>query len=130
MKIEEYVCSREQMKELQKLGFDTDKASMAWLGFDEDDWMVAIHNDNCYELTSQTCVPTFSVAEMLEILPSRIHIKQHMCNFEAAFVYQSELNSKFIKAIKREDFTLFQIKDFASKLLKIRQMRLPYNYFN
>ena len=45
MKIEEYVCSREQMKELQKLGFDTDKASMAWLGFDVDDWMVAIHND-------------------------------------------------------------------------------------
>jgi hypothetical protein len=48
----------------------------------------------------------------------------------AAFVYQAELNSKFIKAIKREDMSNFQIKEFAFKLLKIKQMRLPYNYFN
>jgi hypothetical protein len=31
MKIEEQVCTREQMKELQELGFDTEKASIARL---------------------------------------------------------------------------------------------------
>lgn len=66
----------------------------------------------------------------IDYYSKRIIGAQHMCNFEAAFVYQAELNSKFIKAIKREDLTLFQIKDFASKVLKVRQIRLPYNYFN
>ena len=60
--MEEQACSIEQMKELEQLGFDTNKASMAWLGFGEDeDWMVAIHNDDCYELSAQTCIPAFTV---------------------------------------------------------------------
>lgn len=79
MKIEEQVCSIEQMKELEQLGFDTNKASMAWLGFDNKDWMVAIHNDDCYELSAQTCIPTFSVADMLKMLPKQIDENGYGC---------------------------------------------------
>lgn len=73
MKIEEQVCSIEQMKELEQLGFDTNKASMAWLGFDNKDWMVAIHNDDCYELSAQTCIPAFTVDDLLKLLPEEIN---------------------------------------------------------
>jgi hypothetical protein len=64
------------MKELKELGFDTSKASMAWLHWDndeDDEWMVAIHNDDCYELSAQTCVPTFTVDDLLEFLPEKIN---------------------------------------------------------
>lgn len=37
MKIEEQVCSREQMAELKKLGIDTSEASMCWIHYVKDE---------------------------------------------------------------------------------------------
>lgn len=82
MKIQKQVCTIKQMQILEKLGFDISKASMAWLHWDNDDddeWMVAIHNDDCYELSAETVIPTYSIGDMLEMLPKKIHSDDYEC---------------------------------------------------
>jgi hypothetical protein len=71
--MEEQVCSREQMAELKKLGIDDSEASMCWIHYETDGadkWFVTLHSESCYEFACMDAKPTFSVSEMIGMLPN------------------------------------------------------------
>ena len=75
MEIEKQVCSIDQMEESGKLGFDITKASMTWIKyFKDDEWALTIHH-NEEELRAVAVIPTFSVSDILEMLPKKIYDK-------------------------------------------------------
>lgn len=118
MKIEEQVCSIEQMKELEQLGFDTNKASMAWYKFEtedsneeDEDWWVISHVESCTEI-SQTYFPTFSIGEMLEMLPESI--KKYDADWEETYEY--------FLSISKEDGKWQIVYKFYSYILERDEM--------
>jgi hypothetical protein len=76
MEIEDQICTLEQMEELEKLGFDTRKASAVWVTdgqYERCQWApeLSMHiPGGCFETQ-----PTFTVADMLEMLPKKIYSK-------------------------------------------------------
>lgn len=66
-----------QMKSLVELGIDTSKASMCWIkNTDGDDtenlYMLSVHNEWCYEMSCLSPVPTFTLQDLIELLPDCI----------------------------------------------------------
>lgn len=67
------VLSIEQMKNLQRLGVDTSKASMCWIkhpNCTERD--LTVHDVFCYEMSCLEPVPTFTLQDLIELLPNVI----------------------------------------------------------
>lgn len=76
MKIEEQVLSREQMTHLMELGVDTSDASMAWfMSPKTNKWRIKVKNDFLHELllklSPERYIPTFTIGDLIEILPKR-----------------------------------------------------------
>ncbi|OJX63050.1 MAG: hypothetical protein BGO84_14190 [Dysgonomonas sp. 37-18] len=74
------VLSIEQMKSLIQLGIDTSKASMCWIKNTDGDetenkYMLSVHNEWCYEMSCLSPIPTFTLQDILSILPRKIHDK-------------------------------------------------------
>ena len=80
MKLEEQVLSKEQVQELQELGFDVKKYSSMyfvpnWItkyGIDEiKDYLLTIGElGDDYE---GDCIPTMSIGDIIEVLPEKIY---------------------------------------------------------
>lgn len=66
------VLSIKQMQRLQELGVDTSKASMCWCTFNGDTTL-ALHDEYCYESSSLHPIPTFTLQDILDILPKKIY---------------------------------------------------------
>lgn len=60
-----------QMFHLQELGLDTRKASMCWLTFNGQTTL-SVHDESCYESASLHPTPTFTLHDILELLPNEI----------------------------------------------------------
>ena len=101
MNIEEQVLSIEQVQELQELGFDVEKyASMCWVTYTSDEepyekeYSLSIHDEFCYESTSLEPIPTMSIGDIIEILPTEID--EYVLNMNRKYVaYDSETTNLF-----------------------------------
>ena len=71
--MDKQVLSIEQMQELEKLGIDTTKASMCWNTYDS--FLIANNSDlkNAFNYSDDDWVPTFTLQDILEMLPKMIH---------------------------------------------------------
>lgn len=72
--MKDQVLSISQMRHLRDLGVDTSKASMCWLREPNDSTRceVFIHDDDCYEMSCLDPVPTFTLQDLLNIIPPRV----------------------------------------------------------
>lgn len=69
------VLSTEQMTKLKELGVDTSKASMCYVFFESDGnkyEKLVVHNEDCYEFSSLNPIPTFTLQDVVELLPKVI----------------------------------------------------------
>ena len=75
--MKEQVLSIEQMNNLNKLGLATNvEASMCWVKMpspnDGMEYSLVVHNEFCYEMSCLSPVPTFTLQDLIEILPSDV----------------------------------------------------------
>lgn len=70
--MKQQVLSISQMKHLQELGLDTSKASMCWTKFDSETAVLSVHDEYCYEMSALQSTPTFTLQDILELLPKAI----------------------------------------------------------
>jgi hypothetical protein len=78
------VLSVEQMKHLQELGVDTSKTKMAWYAIDvtEPNWYnELIIRDKIFDMNYPS-IPTFTLQEMLEMIPESITSDNILYHFE------------------------------------------------
>lgn len=69
--MENQVLSIERMTHLQKLGLDTSNASMCWIKLGED-VRLSVHDEYCYESSLMESIPTFTLHDILDLLPKSI----------------------------------------------------------
>lgn len=82
--MKEKVLSVEQMKHLQELGVDTSKAKMAWYAIYETlpNWYNELNiRDDVFD-KNYPSVPTFTLQDMLEMMPSSIESDNILYHFE------------------------------------------------
>ena len=70
--MENQVLSIEQMKHLQELGINTSKASMCWTLDCNYARRLVVHSVLSYDMTVKTAIPTFTLQDILELLPYKI----------------------------------------------------------
>lgn len=78
------VLSVEQMKHLQKLGVDTSKAKMSWYAIYETlpNWYNELNiRDDVFD-KNYPSVPTFTLQDILEMIPKTILFKEEVYHFE------------------------------------------------
>ena len=70
-----FVLSIEQMSRLKELGVDTSNASMCWIKDPngECDDRLVVHDEYCCECSGLDPVPTFTLQDMLEMMPFQIY---------------------------------------------------------
>lgn len=68
------VLTIEQMQHLQELGLDTSSAYLAWVTNPEDEVPVMAFNRNRTWFEGDRLVPAYTLADIIEMLPSYIHI--------------------------------------------------------
>lgn len=67
------VTSIEQSRRLIELGVPADKAGMCWVRDpNEGDYNLCVHDKYCYEVAALEPRPAFTVADLLEMMPSNI----------------------------------------------------------
>lgn len=70
--MENQVLSIEQMKHLQELGINTSTASMCWTLDCNYARRLVVHSVLSYDMTVKTAIPTFTLQDILELLPYKI----------------------------------------------------------
>ncbi len=102
MNLKDQVLSIEQVRELQELGFDVKKfASMCWLAYTSDippyekEYNLSTHDIYCYESSSLEPIPTLSIGDIIEVLPT--HIGEYELNINRGDVsyFDGRTNSPF-----------------------------------
>ena len=101
MKLEDQVLSIEQVQELQELGFDVAKhSSMCWLAYTSDippyekEYNLSTHDIYCYESSSLEPIPTMSIGDIIDILPTEID--EYASNMNKRYVsYDSKVEGLF-----------------------------------
>lgn len=66
------VLSIEQMKHLLELGLDTSDASMCWIKDSEGNRFLNVNDEYCYEMSHLSPVPTYTLQDIIELLPHSI----------------------------------------------------------
>lgn len=77
--MKEQVLSIEQMRKLAQLGVDINKASMCYVFFESDGSKYAeivVHDESCYEMACMNPMPTFTLQDMIELMPKCIVSKR------------------------------------------------------
>lgn len=75
--MEKKIClSIEQMQKLRELGVETKDASLCWVCGPEGKYYLSLHDEYCYEMAFMNPVPTFTLQDMLELMPSQIKEKK------------------------------------------------------
>ena len=63
----------EQMQHLQELGCSTRNASMCLIRDTEGNRHLSVHDEYCYEAAYMNPIPVYTLADIIEMLPSYIH---------------------------------------------------------
>ena len=66
------VLSIEQMKHLLELGLNTRDASMCWIKDSEGNRFLNVNDGYCYEMYRLSPVPTYTLQDIIELLPHSI----------------------------------------------------------
>ena len=69
------VLSIEQMRHLRELDIDTSNASMCWTSNEDGIWQVLVNDEFCAEISFLESAPTFTLQDMLEMMPRIIYEK-------------------------------------------------------
>ena len=101
MKLEDQVLSLEQVRELQELEFDVKKyASMCWVTYTSDEppyekeYNLSILDEFCYESASLEPIPTMSIGDIINVLPTEID--EYVLNMNRRYVsYDSRTTNLF-----------------------------------
>lgn len=84
--MENQVLSIEQMQHLYDLGVDNSKASMCWIMQPGSNvYEVSVYDEYCHEMSCLNPVPTFTLQDMLEMMPKSITVKDKRLNKECSF---------------------------------------------
>ena len=104
MNIKDQVLSIEQVRELQELGFDVAKhSSMCWIAYTSDEepyekeYSLSILDEFCYESTSLEPIPTMSIGDIIEVLPTEIKIKEDWFSFRMSKISIEYFNAVLYK---------------------------------
>ena len=95
------------MKHLKELGLDTSKASMCWCTFNGDTTL-SVHDEYCYESASLHQIPTFTLQDILDLLPKVIlndKYKGKLC------IEYNEHNNEWIMSYKELSVIVFYSHD-------------------
>lgn len=122
MKLEEQVLSKEQVQELQELGFDVEKYSSMYLvpnwitkyGIDEiQDYLLTIGElGDDYE---GDCIPTMSIGDIINVLPENID-NNFFLMFEKDYVaYNNRYSVLMSKEEKNLIIALFETLKWCIK---------------
>lgn len=99
------VLSINQMQHLKELGLDTSKASMCWLQFGDEDVVLSVHDEYCYESSSLQATLTFTLQDILELLPKEI--SRDGCTWSASLYIDYENNRIAYGNTDRYGFEVF-----------------------
>lgn len=75
--MKDQVLSIEQIQKLKDLGVDISKASMCYVCFESDGSKyvdIVVHDESCYEMACMNPMPTFTLQDMIELMPSKVII--------------------------------------------------------
>lgn len=82
--MERKLClSIDQMQKLKELGIEIKDASMCWIRDGEGNATAELHDEFCYEMSFMNPVPTFTLQDMLELMP--IYIDSSLYSLELSF---------------------------------------------
>lgn len=73
--MKDQVLSIKHMQRLMELGVDVSKASMCYVFFESDGQKytdIVVHNESCYEMACMNPIPTFTLQDMIELMPSKV----------------------------------------------------------
>ena len=73
--MKDQVLSIEKMQKLKELGVDDSKASMCYVFFESDGSKytdIVVHDESCYEMACMNPIPTFTLQDMIELMPDDI----------------------------------------------------------
>ena len=87
------VLDVQQTQHLKELGVDTSKASMCWCTFNGDT-ALSLHDEYCYESASLHPIPTFTLQDILELLPAK---------HEGAYLTITKTDKSYIMGYEDED---------------------------
>lgn len=114
------VLSVKEMEHLKKLGVYTSKASMCWMIFDVDSlpsdlW---IHSADCYDYDFAHPIPTFTLQDILDILPKEIIIDSKVYNLNIIFPNEGSWEVSYSSySICKEFFIENNLIDAAYEML-------------
>lgn len=83
--MEDQVLSIKQMQRLIELGIDVSKASMCYVYFESDGQKytdIVVHDESCYEMACINPMPTFTLQDMINIIPNSIEfdgVEYYLC---------------------------------------------------
>ena len=75
--MKDQVLSIKQMQKLKELGIDISKASMCYVFFESDSQKytdIVVHDESCYEMACMNPIPTFTLQDIIELMPESITI--------------------------------------------------------
>ena len=89
--MENQVLSIDQMQKLKELGVDISKASMCYVFFESDGSKytdIVVHDESCYEMACMNPIPTFTLQDMIELIPSKVKYegKSYYLSIDKKFV--------------------------------------------
>ena len=67
------VLTPEQMRHLSELGCSTRKASMCLIRDTEGNRHLSVHDEYCYEAAYMNPIPVYTLADIIEMLPSTVN---------------------------------------------------------
>ena len=76
--MKDQVLSIEKMQKLKELGIDISKANMCYVSFESDGQKytyIVVHDESCYEMACMNPIPTFTLQDMIELMPNTINYK-------------------------------------------------------
>mgnify|MGYP003593771418 CR=1 FL=1 len=111
------VLSIAQMENLERLGINTSNASMCYVFSEESEWKLCINDNNWYEVSGKKVIPTFTLHDILEILPKEIYgnclaLELDYCYIEYYYIHYEETCSW-----KSIDFNIEEIMDGVYEML-------------
>lgn len=109
------VLSINQMQHLKELGLDTSKASMCWLQFGDEDVVLSVHDEYCYESSSLQATLTFTLQDILELLPKEI--SRDGCTWSASLYIDYENNRIAYGNTDRYGFEVFLETKIENRLI-------------
>lgn len=110
--MKDQVLSIEQMQKLKDLGVDISKASMCYVFFESDGSKytdIVVHDESCYEMACMNPMPTFTLQDIIELMPNCIiHPEYAKCflNFGKKYICYTSIHSGTDIGVKSSDSIL------------------------